>query len=163
MRPKGSPRELEKKRFDAIRLLELGYGPTEVGRILQADRRTIHRWAKRVRDEGLGALKAKPNPGPTPKLAPSQKEALARILLEGAPASGYATQLWTAPRVVEVIRKHFGVSYHAHHVPRILRELGWSCQKPQRRARERDEKAIEAWLRREWPEIKKGRVKITPI
>ena len=163
MRPKGSAQELEKKRFDALRLLELGYGPTEVGRILQADRRTIHRWAQRARDEGREALKAKPHPGPTCRLTLRQKEELAGLLLRGALASGYANELWTAPRVADVIRKHFGISYHSHHVPRILRELGFSCQKPQRRARERDEALIRAWLERDWPAIKGGPVEIRLI
>ena len=156
MRSKGSARELERKRFDALRLLELGYGPTEVGRILQAHRRTVHRWREEARRGGPEALKAKHHPGPTPKLTVSEKARLARILLEGAPASGYATQLWTGRRVVEVIRRTFGVSYHPHHVPRILHELGWSCQKPQRKARERDEQAIGRWLKRDWARIKKG-------
>jgi transposase len=77
-------------------------------------------------------------------------------LLKGATAHGYASQLWTLPRVAEVIVRHFGVRYHPAHVWKLLRACGWSAQKPQRRARERDEAEIEQWRRQRWPHIKKG-------
>ena len=73
----------------------------------------------------------------------------------GAQASGYNTDLWTCRRVAVVIQKRFGVSYHFNHVGRILHALGFSPQKPLRRARERDEEAIERWRREDWPRIKK--------
>lgn len=156
MRPKGSAQELEKKRFDALRLLELGYGPTEVGRILQADRRTVQRWHQRFRESGPEALKLKPHPGPHPKLSQPQKEELVRILLRGPLAEGYGTQLWTGPRVIEVLRKHFGLTYHPCHIGRVLHSLGFSCQRPARRAHERDEQAIRRWIAEDWRRIKKG-------
>jgi transposase len=65
--------------------------------------------------------------------------------------------LWTCPRVALVIQEHFGVIYHTAHVWRLLRSLGWSCQKPEQRARERDEAEIARWRHEEWPRIKKGR------
>lgn len=156
MRTKGSAQELEKKRFDAIRLLELGYGPTEVGQILQTDRRTVQRWKERFRDSGLEALKLKPHPGPHPKLSEAQRERLVRILLKGPLSEGYGTQLWTGRRVIEVIRRHFGVVYHPHHIDRVLHALGFSCQRPARRAHERDDEAIRRWIARDWERIKKG-------
>src|SRR4030042_335840 len=78
------------------------------------------------------------------------------VARQGAPASGSAGQLWTLPRVAEVIQRHFGIHYHPAHVWKILRSCGWSAQKPQRRARERDEAQIERWRRERWPHIKKG-------
>ena len=59
-------------------------------------------------------------------------------------------------RVAEVIAVHFGVQYHPGHVWKILQSMGWSCQKPERRARERDEKAIATWRQQDWPRIKKS-------
>jgi transposase len=90
-------------------------------------------------------------------LSPNQKRQLEKILLRGSLAAGYSSELWTCPRVAEVIRREFGVKYHADHVWRLLRGLNWSCQKPERRARERDEKAIRRWRERDWPRIKKER------
>jgi transposase len=70
---------------------------------------------------------------------------------------GYSTDLWTTRRVAEVIENRFGVEYHPNHLWRLLQALGWSCQKPATRARERDEAAIAHWKRYRWPHIKKGR------
>ena len=84
-----------------------------------------------------------------------QRARLLKLLLKGAVAHGYSTDLWTLPRVAEVIAKTFGVHYHPAHVWKILRGEGWSCQKPERRARERDEEAIDRWRAERWPHIKK--------
>ncbi len=76
-------------------------------------------------------------------------------MIQGAQAAGYPTDLWTCPRVAEQIERRFGVRYHVDHVGRLLHELGWSPQKPARRALERDEDAIRRWVRHEWPRVKK--------
>jgi transposase len=77
------------------------------------------------------------------------------VLLKGAVARGYRTELWTTARIAEVIRKDFKIAYHRDHVGRLMHSMGWSHQKPERRARERDEVAIERWRKREWPRVKK--------
>jgi transposase len=104
----------------------------------------------------MEALKAKPHPGRKPRLSSRQKERLKKILLRGPLAAGYPTDLWTCPRVAEVIERTFGVKYHPDWVWYILRSLGWTCQKPEQRARERDEKAIRHWRSVDWPRIKKS-------
>jgi transposase len=80
---------------------------------------------------------------------------LVRILLKGALARGYQTELWTTARIAEVIDEVFGVQYHRDHVGRLMHRLGWSSQKPERRALERDDERIERWKRAEWPRVKK--------
>jgi len=80
---------------------------------------------------------------------------LPRLLARGARAHGYATDLWTTKRVATVITREFGVHYHPAHVSRLLAACGWSCQKPERRALERDEAAIAHWKRYRWTAIKK--------
>jgi len=80
---------------------------------------------------------------------------LTTTLLLGPRAAGFTTDLWTLARVAQVIENRFGVKYHPGHVWRILREMGWSPQKPERRARERDEQAIERWREEEWLRIEK--------
>lgn len=88
-------------------------------------------------------LDAKPHPGPKPRLTPEQLGELEALLLQGAKAHGWRTKLWTATRVAALIERHFAVHYHPEHVRKILkRSLGWTSQKPQRRAKERDEAAI---------------------
>ena len=102
-------------------------------------------------------MKAKPHPGPKPRLNGKQKRRLVKILLAGPRKAGYRTDLWTCPRVAEVIAQKFQVEYHPAHVWKILHSLNWTCQKPEQRARERNEAAIQKWRKRDWPRIKRGR------
>jgi len=102
-------------------------------------------------------LAARPAPGRPPKLTPRQRARLPQLLRQGATAFGFATDLWTTGRIAAVIRQEFGVVLHRAHVGRVLAALGWSCQKPERRAVERDERAIAHWKRYRWVAIKKKR------
>ena len=155
MRPKGSPSELAARRLRAAKLLARGEKPSVVARAVGCSPSSVTRWKEAIRKRGVEGLKAKPHKGPKPRLSQGQKKKLAKILLRGAAASGYATDLWTCPRVAEVIEERFGTRYHPYHVWRVLRSMGWSCQKPERRARERDEEAIRCWRNERWPHIKK--------
>ena len=155
MRPHGSPEELERRRLRAISLLKEGYQPVEVARMLGVDRRSVRRWKAAFQKQGARAMKARPTPGRPLKLTTKERRKLERHLLKGAQSAGFPTDLWTCPRVVELIEKQFGVTYHADHVGRVLRSLGWSPQKPERRARERDEQRIQRWVKQDWSDIKK--------
>lgn len=142
----------------AVRLLlDEKKGPTEVARLLGVTRSAVNQWQQALRRKGRKALTAKPHPGAKPRLSRPQRRKLLRILVRGPCRAGFGTNLWTCPRVATVIHEQFGVTYHASHVWRLLRQLGWSCQKPEQRARERDEAEIERWRREEWPRVKKGR------
>lgn len=118
---------------------------------------SVSRWQSQVRIRGPDALRAKPAPGRPRLLSAEQRKRLLQLLLKGAMAHGYSTDLWTLPRVAEVIERTFGVRYHPAHVWKIRRGEGWSCQKPERRARERDEEAIETWRQERWPHIKNAK------
>jgi len=155
MRPSGSPQALERRRRHAISLFQDGYRPVEIARRLGVGRRSVRRWKAAFLKGGWEAIRPRPAPGRPPKLEPRAKEALETALLRGARAAGYATDLWTCPRVAQVISKTFGVRYHVDHIGRLLRSLGWSPQKPQRRAIERDEVAIQRWIKTTWPKVKK--------
>ena len=155
MRPQGSPQELERRRWRAIELLKQGQAPVEVARHLQVDRRSVRRWKSAHAREGMAGLRSRPTPGRPPKLAAPEKKQLEEILLKGAKAAGFPSELWTCPRVARLIARQFGVRYHVDHIGRLLHGLGWSPQKPQRRAVERDEVAIQKWIKRDWPRIKK--------
>ena len=155
MRPPGSPEELQRRRERAVSLLRQGYPPVEVARRVGVDRRSVRRWKAAVRDRGRKALRAKPVPGRPRKLDALTVKGLERDLLEGAPAAGVPTDLWTGPRVVELIQARFGIHYEVSGVWRLLRSLGWTPQKPVRRAVERQEREIRRWIKKQWPRIKK--------
>lgn len=155
MRPSGSPQELERRRRRALALLGEGLLPSEVAQRVGVDRRSVRRWKAAVRKAGAEGVRARPAPGRPSKLTTKDKRKLEALLLKGPLAAGYHTDLWTCPRVGEVIAQRFGVHYHVDHVGRLLHDLGWSPQKPARRAVERDEEEIRRWIREDWPRVKK--------
>lgn len=154
MRPRGSPEELQERRLRAIALLKKEYQPVDVARMVGVDCRSVRRWKAAYLKAGDKAIKAKPAGRPQ-KLDNKARKKLERKLLKGAKAAGFPTDLWTCPRIMQLILTYFGIRYHVDHIGRLLRSLGWSPQKPQRRAIERDEKEIQRWVKQEWPRIKK--------
>ena len=155
MRPKGSAQELERRRRQAMVLLDQGMKPVAVARATGVSRASVTRWRQAYAAGGQEALESKPHPGGTSRLTVAQRKHLIRMLLQGPRKHGYGTELWTLARVAELIAVTFGVEYHPSAVWHILRAMGWSCQKPERRARERNEQAIATWRQVEWPRIKK--------
>jgi transposase len=142
--------------MDAIRLHKEGVGTNEIARRLHATPSTVCHWKKAWKQGGDAALAAKPAPGRPPKLNVTERKRLVTMLLKGAAKNGFSTDVWTCQRIVEIIRKKFHVEYHADHVSRLMRGLGFSCQKPERLAAERDEEAISGWIKQDWPRIKKS-------
>lgn len=155
MRPSGSPEALENRRKRAIELLEQGLMPVEVAGRLGVDRRSVRRWKAAYRARGDKGIERRPASGRPARLTKTDRKRLERVLLKGARAAGFATDLWTCPRIARVIRSRFGVSYHVDHVCRLLHSMGWSPQRPSRVAVERDEPRIAQWIREEWPRAKK--------
>jgi transposase len=156
MRPYGSPKTLERRRRRAVELLVQGLSLSGVARRVQASVGSVYRWREAWRQGGKAALAAKPVPGRRRKLSPQQGEQLLQLLLKGARAYGFPNELWTLKRMAAVIQVEFGVRYHPSHVWKILRGLGWSCQVPECRAIQRDERAIAHWKRYKWPALKKS-------
>jgi len=155
MRPSGSPETLERRRLGAIALFQEGFQPVEIAQKLGVGRRSVRLWKAQFLAGGSEAIRARPAPGRPWKLDKAARSALEALLLRGARAAGYTTDLWTCPRVARVISRRFGIDYHVDHIGRLLRSLGWSPQKPQRRAIERDEEAIRRWVKTTWPKVKK--------
>lgn len=156
MRPLGSGKRLEERRRRAIALVRAGRAPVEVARLIGVDRRSVRRWQAVYRAQGADGLAARPVPGRPPKLSPRQCAQLEVMLLKGAAAHGFASDLWSCPRVAQVIQRRFGISYHVDHIGRLLRSLGWTPQRPTRRALERDEAGIQRWIKQDWPRVKKS-------
>lgn len=156
MRTKGSAAELEQRRRQAVALLEEGLNGAQVARVLGVSGAAVSRWKQAYEKDGPAGLAATPHPGGRSRLTSKQRRRLAKLLLQGPRRHGYRTELWTLGRVAEVVARTFGVQYHPSHVWKVLRGMGWSCQKPERRARERDEEAIRRWRQEDWPRIKKS-------
>ena len=127
----------------------------EIAVALGVSEGAVSQWLKRGREAGVEALKAHPPTGMTPRLTAEQKGQLPALLAKGAQAYGFRGEVWTASRVAEVIVRTFGVRYHRDHVGKLLREAGWSRQKPIERASQRNEEAIKKWGEERWPAIKK--------
>jgi len=154
-RPKGSADLLENRRHRALTLLDAGRSLNAVARLIGCAASSVMRWRNRRRRGGSKALKVRFSPGLPPKLTRTQQRRLVKLLLKGAMANGYRTDVWTTARIAELIKDNFRVNYHRDHIGRLMHTLGWSPQKPERRAVERDEVAIELWKQKTWPRVKK--------
>ena len=139
----------------AAALFEKGKKQADVVRACHVTRQTASRWYAVWEKQGRAGLRAAGRAGRKPRLNARQVAAVEAALLGGPAAHGYATELWTLPRIAQVILRVCGVRYHPGHVSRLLGQMGWSCQKPVRRAKERNETAIRHWVQHDWPRIKK--------
>ena len=154
---------LETRRLRADELFAEGRSQAEVAQQLGVSRQSAHVWHAAWRHGGVDALRSRGPSGPDPKLSAAQLAQVEQALLQGARANGFDTDLWTLERVAVVITQLTGVRYHPGHVWVILRQrLGWTLQRPERRASERDEEAITRWVQQEWPRIKKGQPQNRP-
>jgi putative transposase len=136
-RPKGSAELIEARRRQALRLLDEGYSLNEVGRIIGSAPSSVMRWRDAHLSSGEEAFKVRFSPGRPPALTAAQRKQIVKLLLKGATADGFSTELWTTGRVATLIQKHCRIQFHRSHVARLLLELGFSCQKHQHRARAR--------------------------
>jgi transposase len=155
MRPQGTKQELETRRLQVVALRESGASRLAVATTLGLTPDSVGRIYQRWKAGGRQALKPKRHPGSKSKLTAGQKRELVGILLAGAVASGFPDPTWSCSRVNEVIRKRFAKSYTLSHMTRLLKELGFSFQKPAKQARERNEAAVAAF-RGSWSYIKNG-------
>lgn len=155
MRPQGTAQQLQKRRERAIELLQSGKTLSATARAVGVAPSSVLRWQRAYEQQGPKGLITRPIPGRPSRLTAAQVRRLVRLLLKGPLAAGYKTDLWTLTRIAKLIRKHFDVTYHPGHVWKLLRQLGWSCQKPERRAVQRDDAAFAHWKRYVWPQIKR--------
>ncbi|HQL10593.1 MAG TPA: winged helix-turn-helix domain-containing protein [Lentisphaeria bacterium] len=157
--PKGVKRDfaaLEQRRMQAAKLFARGVSKAEVARRCRVSNQSAGRWHAAWAEGGCQALKHPGRAGRKARLQPLERVQLAADLQSGPEQTlGHATALWTLPRIVALIGQRFGHRYSTAQVSRLLRQMGWSCQKPARRALERDAQAIRRWKQRRWPAIKK--------
>jgi transposase len=135
-------------------LLATGVRQAEVARRLGVSGQAVSVWHARFKQGGADALRSKGPSGPAPRLSDTQLAQVEQALLEGAAANGFVGELWTLERIVVVIERLTGERHHPAHVWALLRHrLGWSVQRPVRRAAERDQAAIDRWVKERWPRI----------
>ena len=154
----GAPKKAdwrEERRKRAWTLKEEGWQQQDIAAALGVSEGAVSHWVKRGREGGIEALKAHPPTGVSRRLTAEQKAQIPELLARGAEAYGFRGDVWTASRVAEVIKRTFGVRYHRDHVGKLMREAGWSRQKPVERASQRNEEAIKNWSEERWPDIKK--------
>jgi len=147
--------KLEERRLEAAELLRQGIHQAEVARRVGVHRQSVGRWAQELEQGGKRALRKAGRAGRRPRLHPEDLRRIEKALKRGPEALGYETSLWTSWRVADLMERECGVKYHPTQAWRILRQLGWSCQRPVGRALERDEDKIRQWKQERWPEIKK--------
>ena len=155
MKAKNKSDDAAKRRVRAARLLQAGHKPADVAKLVGAPRQTVYRWKDVLEAQGIDALRDMSKGGRPALLGAEELMRLQIALMEGPTAHGFGTPLWTLKRVRVFIERQFGVRYSQVHVWRLLGQMGFSSQKPERRAIERDEVAIEDWKRRIWPGLKK--------
>ena len=156
MRPEGSAHQLQARRTLAVSLLKQGHSYQSVARTVQSSISSLVRWMQSFRRKGKAGLRPRPTPGRPPQMKRQQQRELVALLKRGAHAAGYPTEMWTSRRVAEQIRRQWRIAYHPGHVWKVLVSLGWSCQKPERRAIQRNPRKIREWKQRDWPRIKKS-------
>lgn len=154
---RGATDWLEGRRLRAWELHEQGWTQKRIAQALGVTQGAVSQWLKRVEQAGgIEGLYRRPPKGAKPKLTAEQLDRLPGLLKQGAPAFGFAGDVWTCKRVVVVIERMFGVKYHLSQVARILHKIGWSVQKPVRVAAQQDEEAVREWNEEKWPSLKKS-------
>lgn len=154
-KPKLSRGELERRRLAASEDLKSGMKQSDVARKYGVNPSSVTRWKRMFEEEGMEGLKQRKAPGKESKLSEEQQESLKEIILQGAAAYGYKTDLWTLKRVAHVIKKEFDVSYHFRSLSDVLHRMGLSPQKPARIAAERNQAAVQTWLEEQWEKDRK--------
>jgi transposase len=154
-RPTGSAPVIDARRHRALRLPDEGYSLGEAGRMTGSAANSVMRWRNAHSEGGEQAPKVRMAPVRPATRSDRQRRQIIKLLMRGAVANGFDTELWITSRVARVIQKVFQIRFHRSHVACFLHDLGFSCQKPERCALERDEQRIERWKRRDWPRLKK--------
>lgn len=157
MRTAGSPEILEYRRCLAVQLVSAGDSSQEVADFLGVHPSSVRRWVAAFRRRGTTGLARRPVPGRPPKLTFTQEKIIRRWLNDCPTEHGFATQLWTAGRLAQLIQQEWGIALNEHYLCAWLRRHGYTPQKPQRVPRERNDEAIARWLAKDWPRIKKKR------
>lgn len=148
-------KQMEARRKRGVELYKQDWNQYEIADALGVTQPSVSKWISAEAVGGEKALTSHPPPGREKKITVEELKELGLLLLSSPSRYGFEGELWTSPMVTELVRLRFGVRYHPGNVRKILRQMGFSPQKPVKRAVQRDEEAISKWTREEWPRIKK--------
>jgi transposase len=155
----GAPKKAdwrEERRKQAWKLKQQGWQQNHIAEALGVSEGAVSQWMKKAEEGGEETLLAHPAPGVSPRMSAEQQAQMPALLAKGAESYGFRGDVWTARRVAKVIEKTFGIRYSRDHVGKLLRMYGWSRQKPEERATQRNEQAIREWNETRWPALKKS-------
>jgi transposase len=145
----------EYRRLRAWEMHQQGYKQQAIADALGLTQGAVSYIIKRAQAGGIAALHHHKSPGAPARLSAAQKQQLLSELAQGAAAHGFHGDVWTTERIAQFIVQRFGVKYHPDYIGPLLRQLGWSPQRPSVRATQRNEAAIEQWVEVNWPGLKK--------
>lgn len=146
---------LEQRRVSAIKLYTKGWSQYRIAKRLGVSFEAVSNWVEIYRERGLGGLKTQGPPGPKSPFTHDDRKKLKSAILRGPEAFGYTTGIWTLERIATVIRTLTKISFQTTQTWRIVTALGFSCQKPTTKAKERNESAIANWKLKKYPRLKK--------
>ena len=150
-----SQKEMEARRLKAVPYFKQKWSERRIAEKLGVSGPSVHAWKVAWKKNGLHGLNAG-HYGRISKLTSKKESLIRRNILKGAGAQGFSGDFWTLKRLTIGIKRWTGIAYEDRSVWHVLKRLGFSCQKPVKRARERNEEAIKTWLSTTWPEVKKG-------
>jgi transposase len=157
MTTKKQPQDLrEYRRMRAWEMHQQGYRQQAIAEALGLTQSAVSQIISRAKVGGIEALRHHKPPGAKPRLTVAQKADLITKLQQGAPAHGFQGDVWTCERIAQLIKKEYGVTYHRDYIGPLLRQMGWSVQRPVVRASQRDESAIQHWVENDLPRLKKS-------
>ena len=148
--------QYEVLRRRCVALQQQGWKQVAIAQALGLTQGWVSRTLTKYRQQGQDGLAWQKQPGATPRLTNEQLIQLVAELNKGAEYHGFPGHIWTRPRVNEVIKKLFGVSYDPSQVGRLLKKVEWTRQKPQRKARQQNQQRVEQWRDERLPELKKS-------
>jgi transposase len=152
----------EARRRLAVQKVHEGWKQADVASFLGVHPVTVNKWVRAYRATGDDGLARTPHPGRTPFLTPAQEQQVLGWLAQKPTSHGFSTDLWTARRVADLIRRKFGIEFHPNYLREWLSKRNLSPQKPKTRARERDLREVGRWLAEDWPAIQKRGSPSTP-
>ncbi|WP_217218498.1 winged helix-turn-helix domain-containing protein [Deinococcus peraridilitoris] len=146
--------QLEERRLAALEWLQASTAThKEIAEHFGVSVKTVSSWKERLKKNGT--LQATVAQGRTPFLTQEQHDQVRTLLREGPLAHGFPDDTWTTPRVRELIGRNLNVWYHRDHVRKLLHALGFTPQKPDGRAVERNDQRIMTWVEQVHPELEK--------
>ena len=145
------------KRIHAVLLNHQQHSSSEIATILEAPRSKVSLWLGQFEEYGWEALLEGHRSGRPRQLEAQQRQGLCDILDSGPVAYGFVSGIWTSPMIARVIHEEYKVDYHPGHVRKLLKDLGFSVQRPRKRLAKGDPVLQDRWQRYTYPRLKKNR------